>query len=152
MSAPDGGARHRAVLSWGVKASLVGYVRGMADGRVETTDGAELADNAFRFPRREGADDLAFRGSVALTGHGGMLRVVIADPALVELGDGWAIEIADPDDHAVRLRFATVAGFDGERANGTALTAEGADLFFFGPYVQGTPLDDPAVVSGDRER
>lgn len=133
-------------LLWGIKGSLVGYVRGMADGRVEASGGAEPVDGAFRFPRRDGGA-LAFRGRVTLTGHGGMLRVVVADPALVEHGDAWAIEIADPDGTAERLPFATVAGFDGERATGTSLTAEGADLFFSGPYVEGTALDDPSVVA-----
>ncbi|WP_306232071.1 HtaA domain-containing protein [Agrococcus beijingensis] len=146
VDALQDGALKGGALVWGVKASLVGYVRGMADGRVEATGGAEVVDDGFRFPRGEGDDPLAFRGSVALTGHGGMLRVVIADPALRETAGGWAIEIADPDEPEVRLRFATLQAFDGERATGTALTAEGADLFFFGPYAQGTPLDDPVVA------
>lgn len=131
-----------STLRWGIKASLLGYVRGMADGRVEVADGATADGDAFVF---EGADaSLVFRGSVALTGHGGMLRVTIADPAVVEAAGGWVLEIADPDDPDARLRFATIAAFDGTTASGTALTEEGADLFF-GPYTTGTPIDDPRV-------
>lgn len=130
-----------SALLWGIKASLLGYVRGMPDGAVTLAGGAEEAEGGFRFPGGAGA----FRGSVTLTGHGGMMRVVVADPAIVETDDGWALEIADPDDATARLRFATIAAFDGERATGAALTEDGADLFF-GPYERGTPLDDAAVV------
>lgn len=137
MTAPAG----RSLL-WGIKASLLGYVRGMADGSVEAGDGATISEAGIRFP---GAGGLAFRGSVTLTGHGGMLRVRIADPALVERAGGWVLEIADPDDPSQRMAFATIAAFDGRQATGTALTQDGADLFF-GPYERGTALDDPVVA------
>ncbi|WP_206447201.1 HtaA domain-containing protein [Agrococcus sp. KRD186] len=131
-----------SALRWGIKASLLGYVRGMPDGAVTLAGGAEEVEGGFRFPA---AGDLAFRGTVTLTGHSGMMRVVIADPAIVG-GDGdWALEIADPDEAPARLRFATLSGFDGVRATGAALTEDGADLFF-GPYERGTPLDDATVV------
>lgn len=129
-------------LDWGIKASLLDYVRGMGDGSAETTDGAEATDDGLRFPRAAG---LAFRGAVTLTAHGGMMRVTIADPAIVETAAGWAIEIADPHDPSRRMAFATIAAFDGRRASGTALTQDGADLFF-GPYQRGTAIDDPVVV------
>lgn len=133
-------------LTWGIKASLLDYVRGMPDGSVELADGASEAAGAFRFPADVASGDpLAFRGAVRLTGHGGMMRVTIADPSIVQTADGWALEIADPDDAELRLRFATIARFDGDRATGTALTEDGADLFF-GPYAQGTPLDDPRIA------
>jgi hypothetical protein len=136
---------HLRALTWGVKASLIGYVRGMADGAVATTGGAIEVDGGFRFPIGGGAHPLAFRGAVTLTGHHGMLRVAIADPSIVETATGWVLEIADPDDPSSRLPFATIAAFDGRRASGTALTQDGADLFF-GPYERGTPIDDPVIV------
>lgn len=135
-------AAERGHLDWRIKASLLDYVRGMGDGTVEATDGAESTDTGLRFPRTAG---LAFRGAVTLTAHGGMLRVTIADPAIVKTPTGWAIEIADPHDLLSRMRFATIAVFDGEHASGTALTQDGADLFF-GPYARGTAIDDPVVV------
>lgn len=128
-------------LHWGIKASLLDYVRGMADGSVEAAGGAAISESGIRFP---GVADLAFRGTVTLTGHGGMLRVTIAEPALVETAEGWVLEIADTDDPSRRLAFATIAAFDGSRASGTALTQDGADLFF-GPYERGTAIDDPVV-------
>lgn len=129
-----------STLVWGIKRSLLGYVRGMPDGRVAAVGGATETAEGFVFP----GQDLRFSGVVTLTGHHGMMRIVIADPALVETPRGWTLEIADPDAPAARLPFATVASFAGEAATGVALTADGADLFF-GPYEQGTPLDDLAV-------
>lgn len=138
-------------LDWGIKASLLRYVRGMSDGAVTVSGGASeidsVAGGGFRFPSDDTTDALlAFRGTVTLTGHGGMMRVVLADPALVETGTGWVLEIDDPDDPSIRLVFATVADFDGHLASGTALTEDGAD-FFFGPYERGTALDNPAVTA-----
>ncbi|GAA3611128.1 hypothetical protein GCM10010968_09370 [Agrococcus terreus] len=130
-------------MHWGIKASLLAYVRRMADGAVSLADGAE-DDGAGGVRWPAGDAPLAFRGSVTLTGHGGLLRVTIADPSLVEVDGGWALEVADPDDPGLRLRFATIEAFDGERTSGTALTEDGADLFF-GPYERGTPTDDAVV-------
>lgn len=129
-------------LVWAVKTSLVGYVRRMPDGRVEL-DGTTETDGAFAFPAAD-ADTATFTGSVAFLGHNGMMRVVIADPWLTREGQGAVLSIADPDDPSIRLDFARIARFDGRQATGTTLTADGADLFF-GPYVEGTPLDDPRI-------
>lgn len=135
-------------LVWGVKASLLGYVRGMPDGRVEVSDGAAADPGGFAFPSAGGA--LEFRGAVTLTGHGGMMRVVLADPRLVETDGGWELTVRDDEAPSGRLRFATIDALtpddgDGRAATGTRLTADGADLFF-GPYTEGTPVDDPRVV------
>ncbi|QUW18706.1 HtaA domain-containing protein [Agrococcus sp. Marseille-Q4369] len=133
-------------LVWGIKASLLDYVRGRGAGSVEAADGATAEHDAFRFPAgsRTTGTDGAFLGSVTLTAHGGMLRLVIAEPAIVQSPGGWTLEVADPHEPGARLAFATIAAFDGERASGTALTQDGADLFF-GPYEPGTPIDDPRV-------
>jgi hypothetical protein len=139
-----------STLVWGVKASLLTYVRGMPDGAV-LLDGVTEGPDGFVFPEDEGGDDggLGFRGTVTLDGHGGMMHVALADPALTPDGDGWMLSIADPDDATVRLSFArvsTISDDDGVlRGSGTVLTADGADLFF-GPYTAGTPLDDPVVL------
>lgn len=129
-------------LRWGIKASLLEYVRGMGDGTVVATDGAAETTEGIRFA---GATGLAFRGAVTLTAHGGMLHVTIADPAIVETASGWRLAITDPHDPSRRMTFATIAAFDGRLASGTALTQDGADLFF-GPYQRGTAIDDPSVV------
>ncbi|GAA1720472.1 hypothetical protein GCM10009809_15230 [Isoptericola hypogeus] len=140
-----------SALVWGVKASLLAYVRGMPDGRVEASGGATETPDGFAFPAHgeERGGVLGFHGSVTLTGHGGMMRVVLADPRLVPAAPGWELTVRDDEDPSGRLRFATVEAFEPDdggvrRAAGTRLTAEGADLFF-GPYTEGTPLDDPRV-------
>ncbi|MGP3535568.1 HtaA domain-containing protein [Microbacterium sp. RD1] len=129
-----------SALVWGVKQSLLAYVRSMEDGVVATDGGATASPAGFVFP----GDGLEFAGSVTLTGHGGMMRVTLADPRLVEADGRWVLEIADPDDPGVRLPFALVATFDGVDGTGVTLTADGADLFF-GPYGAGTALDDLSV-------
>ncbi|WP_166408768.1 HtaA domain-containing protein [Labedella phragmitis] len=137
-------------LDWGIKETLVGYVTGMADGEVATEDGAGAVGRSFRFPlvRRDG-DVLSFSGRVVMTGHGGLLNVVIGDPAIEHGTDGWTLTIADPDVPDDRLVFATLEGIEESDAGLTvasaALTEPGADLFF-GPYTRGTPLDAPTVV------
>lgn len=129
-----------SALVWPVKRSLLVYVRGMSDGKVTTGGGAHEDAAGFVFP----GDGMTFSGSVAFTGHGGMMRVVLADPAVIPHGETWVLEIADPDDDTSRLPFAEVAAFDGSAGTGVSLTAEGADLFF-GPYEAGTPLEDFVV-------
>jgi hypothetical protein len=136
-----------SALAWGIKESLLGYVHGMPDGRVEVSGGATVTPTGFSFPADGGR--LSFRGAVTLTGHGGMMRVVVADPRLVETAAGWELTIRDDEAPSGRMRFATVAALvhdeDGRAASGTRLTEDGADLFF-GPYTAGTPLDDPRVL------
>jgi hypothetical protein len=130
-----------AVLVWAVKDSLVGYVRAMADGRIEL-DGTDDRGDAFAFPAT--GTPGRFSGRVTFSGHHGMMRVVIAEPWIEPAADEWMLSIADPDDPDQRLPFARIARFDGVTASGTVLTADGADLFF-GPYREGTQLDDPRV-------
>ncbi|MFC7432050.1 MULTISPECIES: HtaA domain-containing protein [unclassified Agrococcus] len=142
-------------LVWRIKASLIDYVRGMPDGEVLLDDGVAETAGGFAFPPlgTEGGV-LRFGGCVTFQGHSGMMHVELSEPSLTPVGDGWRLEFADPDAPTVRLHFADVASMtrgddDGARHGaGTTLAADGADLFF-GPYEQGTPLDDP-VVLGDR--
>lgn len=140
-------------LQWGIKASLIAYVTAMSDGRVEL-DGARSTPRGFVFPAADDAGDgfLRFRGSVTLSGHDGMMHVRFGEPWLVPLtAGGWMLSLADDGGGpGGRLDFARLARFDADddglaRGRGTALTADGADLFF-GPYTEGTPLDDPELV------
>lgn len=135
-------------LVWGVKASLIDYIRSLPDGSVEMSDGAVATGAGFRFAQSE-RGGLRFTGTVTLTAHNGMLHIVIADPELQPDGAGLLLTIADPDDPTLRLPFGQAAGMqattEGDRCTGTTLTEDGADLFF-GPYEAGTPLDDPLVL------
>ena len=143
-----------SALVWAVKRSLLDYVRTMDDGEV-VVDGAQSTPDGFVFPSAntgEQAGEHRFSGTVTLLGHGGMMRVVIADPAVVRQGAEWVLTIADPDDPSARVEFARMAGWSADetgslRAHGTVLTESGSDLFF-GPYRDGTPLDDPSTIPG----
>lgn len=115
----------------------------------------------------EGDGILRFAGSVTLTGHSGMLKLAFTDPWLVpgaDPGDRWSLTIVDPYEPDTRIAFATidrlVPGDLGTEsvdsrsvgaalhatALGTRLTADGADLFFSGPYAAGTELDNPRIL------
>ena len=107
------------------------------------------------------ARTLRFAGSVTLQGHNGMMRIEIADPWLVAppgaravasaTPEPWQLTIRDPFEPGARLVFAEIDRVD-EAADGTLtcvgtrLAADGADLFFAGPYSRGTLLDDPVVT------
>jgi len=133
-------------LVWAIKGSLLEYVRRMPDGSV-ALDGVTEVAGGFSFPA---IDAESFSGSVTLVGHDGMMHVVIADPAVLRTDTGWLLTIADDTSPGGRLPFATIVSLD-DRGDGvrtaatTRLTADGADLFF-GPYREGTPLDDPRIT------
>lgn len=104
---------------------------------------------------------LRFAGSLTLSGHGGLLRLVIEDPWLMpsaesDSSETWLLTIADPYEPGSRITFATMAGLDFDRSRepgicaigtGTLLSSDGADLFFSGPYREGTELDDPKIIA-----
>lgn len=136
-------------LVWGVKASLLAYVRAQ-EGEI-TVDGAEESPEGFVFPGSD-AGDLRFTGSVTLVAHGGMMNVVLRDPAIERSGEGATLTIVDPFEPEQRMPFAHIlrVSDDGQTltASGTVLTMEGSDLFV-GPYGPGTAFDDPVVHRGD---
>lgn len=153
-------------LVWGIKESLIRYVRGMSDGSVQVSGSAVETAAGFVFPSdpepgpaldSPGAP-LRFRGAVMLTGHGGMLRIGISDPWLVPGPDPhgpWGITMSDQFEAGERLVFAEIDRVDRDasgalKCSGTRLTEAGSDLFFAGPYTPGTELDDPAVGGATR--
>lgn len=157
MSHHTASAAPKLALEWGVKQSLVRYVAEMRDGSVVVTEPATAVEAGYRFPAvpaletpQETEGTLRFAGSVTLTAHGGMLRLVFAEPWLVpgtEPNGSWALTITDPHEPGARIAFATIDSLaPGGTARGTRLTADGADLFFAGPYTEGTELDDPRIL------
>lgn len=162
MKSQAGSASPTLTLEWGIKQSLVRYIAGMADGSIVVSEPATAVEGGFRFPSAalpgvtepsRNDSTLCFAGSVTLTGHGGMLKLVFTDPRLVpgsEPNAQWLLTIADPYKPGARIAFATIdqliLGEAWASAHGTRLTADGADLFFSGPYTEGTELDDPRIL------
>ncbi|MBQ0867184.1 HtaA domain-containing protein [Streptomyces sp. RK75] len=72
---PASGAIADGNLDWGVKASFRKYVTGpIANGKVETSDGARSTDGGYRFPKgsgtfADGALNASFDGGVRFLGH-----------------------------------------------------------------------------------
>ena len=90
-----------SAIRWGIKDSLLGYIRSLPDGEVALGEPANQDGSEFVFPiDADGSDfdpdsltgELKARGSVTLSGHWGALRIVIGQPRLVlENGDGQLI-------------------------------------------------------------
>lgn len=132
-------------LVWGVKQSFRNYVEAVG-GLIEAHGGAARADDgAFAFTAAPGGDlkldadgrpqgHGQFVGEVRFEGHGGMLSVFLADPA-VEIGpSGAVLTVADSAARTRRLALARLdlaaatTGEAGELVIPTALTAEGSQL------------------------
>ncbi len=79
-----------AELTWGFKESFRAYIDGsIANGEWTVADGATYDTPAFGWSDGSGSldpadltGDLAFRGSVRFTGHGGVLDTTIANPVI----------------------------------------------------------------------
>lgn len=83
-------------LQWGIKDSLLGYLRGIEDGLIEADSPAVFEGNLFTFSEDGAASNfdadtangtLQFLGTAKLSGHWGMMNIVLKNP-LVELQNG----------------------------------------------------------------
>ena len=93
-----------STLNWAIKDSLVAYISDLDDGELNASAGATRTDGGFAF---EGVSDtdfdrstltgtLAFRGTVALRGHDGMLNIVVTDPCVVLDNGTGEVLVAQP--------------------------------------------------------
>lgn len=146
--------RRIAALTWGVKASFRGYVAA-AGGTTATAGGATAdAEGAFVFPAAADSDlalaadgTLAgagrFTGEVRFEAHGGMLKVVLADPAVAPAEGGWtlSVDVGGRRETVAKLDAAAAApGPDGRLDLPAALTLEG--YWWLGDhYPPGTVVD-----------
>ncbi|WP_415853228.1 HtaA domain-containing protein [Sinomonas sp. G460-2] len=134
-------------LIWPIRRSFVGYVRG-SEGTVALGDGAEETEEGFVFqgiPR----SSLAFVGSVHFQAHGGMLDVLIGDPAFAIDGEVGTLSITTGPG-AARNTIARLTGIrDGDPASGQLLlTYEGTRLLG-DVYEPGSPLDPFRIEHDD---
>src|SRR5699024_11209271 len=87
-----------AELQWGLKESFRSYISGsIANGSWETSDGADYETPYFIWSEGTGTYDpatgigsVSFTGTVAFSGHDGVLDMTIANPTFEFEGDGNA--------------------------------------------------------------
>lgn len=144
---PAGGA---STLRWGVKRSLLDYVSRLGDGRIAWRPGQTPAE----FPLSHGTESpqgrrFGFAGGLRLSGHAGMLDVVLEDPA-IDLDSGMLLvgvkqstepvailvlgdPVIDDGDHGVTVTYPT-----------PELTPDG--VVVFGSVYPEATVFDPVVV------
>jgi hypothetical protein len=132
-------------LRWGIKRSFVSYLSRLPDCRVSAEDGASIVSGSyFQFVRDtaaeadaagapEVADVLKFRGVARLSGHHGMLSVVVADPWVEFTSGGAVLSVVEPraePGSAARLellRLAVPAGVGSSEPGSAAPEQSGTD-------------------------
>lgn len=136
------------VVEWGVKRSLVDYMRAAGDFAVETAGGAtfDVAEGARIPAMRDAEGSVRMGGAVILRAHQGMLEVPIVDGEIA----GGALTIADPaGEPGDRMALVTLAPLPAgpglERWE--ARLSEEADAMFRFSYVP-RALFDEVVVRG----
>jgi hypothetical protein len=162
-----------ASLTWGFKESFRSYISGsIANGEWTVADGATYTVPDFGFSNGTGGYDpetaeglLAFAGSIAFTGHGGLLNTTVSNPQLRLIDETSAIVLLDIagttqegaaiDSKAVEFGSVDLTGAvttdDGVvtiTAAPAVLTAAGAEAF--GTYPEGEELD-PITASFSTE-
>lgn len=91
-------------ITWGVRASFVGYIRSLRDGVIECTGGASMTPGAtFHFPfagtnADEGEQWVLSSGEVYFEGHFGMMAVPLRNLALKVVPDAPATLCAEQED------------------------------------------------------
>ncbi|WP_159612176.1 HtaA domain-containing protein [Glutamicibacter sp. JC586] len=140
-------------LEWGLKASFVGYISSLPDGRIEASNGVWQVGNSLVFPASPATDvpdnEVWFNGQVSFSGHGGMMKLDLIEPRVenqdeaIKLTIGTATEriaIAELTETAVSRAFGMV-----KTRFSAVLTDEGSKLFN-GQYPAGQGLEDLEIV------
>lgn len=139
-------------LRWGVKTSLMRYVRSLPDGVIETSDGAEIGEaDVFRFPFVERGRDgvLRYAGRLHWSGYGGLMDAELSSP-WIALGPEpmLSFDVRLPDMPLERWTIATVdvaevspGVWEGTRVR---LTADGALTLGALQYHEYQQVDDIA--------
>lgn len=123
-------------LSWSIKDSLLGYLRGIEDGVIEAEAPALFAGSHFTFGEDSAASNfdadtftgtLQFLGTAKLSGHWGMMNIVVKNP-LIELEQGVGTlliaqgGILSPETYEPFVQLEHITGTQDFR---TILTAQG---------------------------
>lgn len=146
------------VLRWGIKRSFISYLSRLPDGSVSADAGASIVSGSFfQFEPGGGgqgslaaADVLKFRGQVRLSGHHGMMSLLVADPWIEFTAGGAVLSIVDPQRGPdgsgrvalLRLAIAGAPGVPGtDWTEVPARLAPGAVGLFNGQYAAGENMD-----------
>ncbi|MDO5080130.1 cell wall-binding repeat-containing protein [Buchananella hordeovulneris] len=82
-------------LDWGVKASFRRYIKTIAHGSWQLSEGAtgefSFPLAAGKAPQTEPFTGAQFKGRVDFTGHNGVLDLTIADPEVIRTDAGWQL-------------------------------------------------------------
>src|SRR5579871_227580 len=111
------------MLTWGLKQSLRAYVE-RSGGSIRTARGAELSsEGEFVFAAEPGSGltrstdggltgVAAFNGEVTLEAHGGLLKIVLAEPRVeIEAGHAALTAAGNPDrEKRVEVALLDLAG------------------------------------------
>lgn len=123
-------------LQWSIKDSLLGYLRGIEDGVIEAETPAVFAGSYFTFSEDSAASNydadtltgtLHFQGTAKLSGHWGMMNIVVKNPLIeLENGSGQLLiaqgGILSPETYEPFVQLEHIAGTNDYR---TILTAQG---------------------------
>lgn len=157
-------------LVWGIKASLVSYVRGLDDGGIAVNVPAELAShgqasnlegverfvfapdlNGSHFDTSTQTGQLRFKGVVTFSGHFNTMRMELCDPRLDLRGGTGTLSIRTNGligtprwDAIARANIHSSPNSLSGMSINLALTAAGRMLF--GPQYQVGQALDPAFV------
>jgi hypothetical protein len=158
-----------ATLTWGFKESFRAYISGsIANGEWTVSNGATYAVPDFGFGPGTGGYDaasgegqLAFAGSIAFTGHSGVLNTTVANPQIRFVDASSALLLLDisgttqdgavVDNKAVEFAELELAGVLENEGGAVTITAAPASLTeagaaAFGTYPAGEALDPVTVA------
>jgi hypothetical protein len=145
-------------LDWGVKESFRSYITGpIAQGEVQTGDGASTVDGEYRFHSASGTYEdgtavVDYQGWVYFWGHDGELDLTFANPSVEYSGSSGTLYVYV---NGSRTDMATLGGASLDASGDTVsvtgaaatLTTNGAEAFA-GYYEPGQELD-PVSFSAD---
>lgn len=140
-------------LEWGLKTSFVSYISSLADGRIEAANGVWQAGNALAFPVSPAAgvpeNEIWFNGRVSFSGHGGMMKLDLFEPRIVNHDENISLTI---DEAGERVAIAELTETSVSNAFGlvktrfSAVLTEAGSKLFNGQYPAGQQMEEVEVV------
>jgi Htaa len=145
-------------LSWGIKASFRDYLSRQADFSLNLDGGADIgAGNTVRFPlaARPPVEDIVWsaRGHAVYRAHGGMMRLSLRDPRVVQAGSDLVLAFdfgsgaeGSPSSHFGVARLVERPSADPTTRTYQAFLLPEATGLFNDMYDADSELDDVTVV------